>query len=197
MVWPNRSPIPEGRRGVIPLFKLFLSTFNTPRGKGGGVGTHRDDSKKLRASYTIFPLQFIIYVHSYSHQLASTVQMFSVLQFYLFAIFKLSFLSVHFSSLVPAYFWAVLFACKCKFCSSASLLQVLYVIQMYVNFSSRSSVCSCTFIFCLPRYIFQFCRFQFQFQFFSSLHFWLLISILWSPLSLLGFELRVVTDDGL
>ncbi len=51
----------------------------------------------------------------------------------------LSFLSVHFSSLVlpyQAYFSAVLFACKRKFCSSACSIQVLYVIQMCVNFSS-------------------------------------------------------------
>jgi hypothetical protein len=34
MVWLNLSPIPEGRRGVISSFKLFLPAF--PRVKEGG-----------------------------------------------------------------------------------------------------------------------------------------------------------------
>ncbi len=39
MVWPNRSPIPVGRRGVISLFKWFLPVFATRRGRGEG-GRH-------------------------------------------------------------------------------------------------------------------------------------------------------------
>jgi hypothetical protein len=38
MVWLNFSPIPVGRRGVIPSFKLFLPVLATLRGGGEGVG---------------------------------------------------------------------------------------------------------------------------------------------------------------
>jgi hypothetical protein len=34
MVWLHRSPIPVGRRGVIPSFKLFLPAFAARRGRG-------------------------------------------------------------------------------------------------------------------------------------------------------------------
>jgi hypothetical protein len=43
MVWLNRSPIPVGTRGVISLFKLFLSCLPSRRVRGGGrhpVGTY-------------------------------------------------------------------------------------------------------------------------------------------------------------